>query len=113
MDWTCYKALCDRPDYWSHWMLEQCIELFAQLGEHSLSARLQQALSSEPLRSPPGHRGPPATRMYRLELSPNQRRCAVHAIERAARQGLCTPATAQRGLGGFVEAWREYAHYRV
>ena len=113
MDWTRYKALCDQPDYWSRWMLEQCIELFQQLGEASLSHVLQQALQHPPLDTPADHRGHAATQMFHLTLPVAQRDAALSAVQTAISQGLTTSGTAARGLGGFMEAWREYLDYEA
>ena len=111
MDWVRYKQLCDQPDYWSRWMLEQCIELFTVLREEQLVAQLHLALAGDPLPVPPDHKGPAGTQMYNLCLSPEQRTAGVEAIETAAVRGIVTRQTQARGLGGFVEAWREYSVY--
>ena len=113
MDWDRYKALCDKPDYWSRWMLEQCRELFQQQAEEVLVEILEQALQSPPLATPDDHHGHPATEMYCLNMPPAQRAAALGAVQRALTDGLTTSATAQRGLGGFVEAWQEYAEHPV
>ena len=108
MDWTQYKALCDQPEIWSSWMLTQSAELFAQQGAHDLSVALTRTLSTTPIPVPEGFRGPEATRMYRLNLMPAERELALELIQHAVSEGLSTPATAKRGLGGFREAWSEY-----
>ena len=109
MDWARYKALCDQPDYWSRWMLEQCVELFQQLDEPDLSLALQQVLHTQPLAMPDDHHGHPTTEMFQLRLSPSQYKAAVAAVSAAVAKGLTTSGTSSRGLGGFLEAWREYA----
>jgi len=109
MNWSCYKRLCDRPEYWSRWMLEQCIELFEQQGETALSAALRAALQQPPLAVPADHRGHAATQMFHLALPAAARQRALVVVQRAAAAGRTTSGTAARGLGGFVEAWREYA----
>ena len=90
-------------------MLEQCVELFRQLDQQSLSQLLLHALEQEPLAMPADHQGHPATQMYRLQLDHEQRRAALQAVKCAVDKRLTTPATARRGLGGFIEAWSEYA----
>ena len=52
MEWPAYRVLCDQPDYWSGWMLDQCVELFEQLGDDTLAARLRSARAGEPLPVP-------------------------------------------------------------
>ena len=113
VDWARYKSLCDRPDYWSRWMLEQCIELFRQLDEDGLSSHLEQTLRQLPLDTPGDHHGHPATHMFRLDLSVPQRRIALSTVQQAIDLGIRTRNTAERGLGGFAEAWREYLEYQV
>ena len=111
MNWTTYKLLCDRPDYWSRWMLEQCCQLLVQLDESSLRLALEQALNSEPLLTPPDHTGVAATQMFHLQLSPALRQDLLAAIQQASELKLTTPHTQARGLGGFVQAWQEYAGF--
>jgi len=111
VEWPRYKALCDQPDYWSRWMLEQCIELFRQQGESALIEKLDQALQGQPLATPADHRGHRSTQMFLLDMSPRQRALALAAVQRGVSSGLTTSGTAERGLAGFVEAWREYAEH--
>ncbi len=113
MQWETYKVLCDQPDHWSRWMLEQCADLMAQLQRHDLQALLEAALMQPPLPVPQGHRGPPATHMYKLQLNQSQRQAVLSAVEEAQRKGLATSQTAQRGLGGFVQAWQEFVVYET
>lgn len=109
MDWSTYKTLCDQPDIWSRWMLEQCIELFAKMGEASLSDQLARALHGPPLACPVDFRGGPELRMFRLELSYGERQSGLRLIQDAHILGVRSAGTQTRGLGGFVEAWTEYA----
>lgn len=111
MDWETYKALCDRPDYWTRWMLEQCIDLVAQLERADLSDLLLTAAAAPSLDVPRDHKGPDATRVVQLSLTAAQRAAMLEAIIEAERLGLRTPQTAARGLGGFIEAWREYVSF--
>ena len=113
VDWAGYKSLCDRPDYWSRWMLEQCVELFDLLDEPALSGALQEAMQHPPLEMPADHSGPPATHMFRLNLNVAQRQHALDLVQHAIASGLTTRATGGRGLGGFAEAWQEYLSYRA
>ena len=111
MQWSNYKALCDRPDYWSRWMLDQCIELLQLQQRDDLAALLMRGIEAEPLARPADHKGPAAVHMHRLELTLRVRAEICEAIEQADASGLRTEQTAERGLGGFVEAWREFAMY--
>jgi len=95
--------MCDQPEYWSGWMLEQCIDLLGQLHSDQLQAVLSQALQQPAL---------PRPHMFRLSLS-SQQRCDVLAdLRRAKAMGLSTAATQKRGLGGFLEAWQAYAQQK-
>lgn len=111
MDWLTYKRLCDQPDLWSRWMLEQCIDLLGQLEQVGLAGGLQNALSGQALATPVDHQGGHAVQMYVLRLSLEERRAICRAIEQAVSVGLSTAQTQSRGLGGFVEAWREYVAF--
>ncbi|MEQ8859598.1 MAG: hypothetical protein RIC56_13210 [Pseudomonadales bacterium] len=108
MDWDRYKALCDAPDVCSRWLLEQTLELVDDPG---LAGRLRAALQTAPLAKPDDHRGGPPTDMFRLQLSSAQATALRARVERARAAGARTSATGERGLGGFVEAWREYEQF--
>jgi len=111
VNWSHYKALCDQPDYWSRWMLEQCVDLLGQLCECALQDVLLRALDAQPLEMPVDHTGPASTQMFRLTCPATLRDEFLRAISQASERGLATTDTRERGLGGFVEAWREYADY--
>jgi hypothetical protein len=114
MSWAEYKQACDQPDVVSRWLLEQTCELLDDDDEnsetkdvlHSLHTVLQ---SGESLAKPADHKGGVATDMFRIELSASaiHRICDCVAVAAAAQRE--TRGTRGRGLGGFVEAWREYA----
>ena len=109
MDWDRYKALCDRPDHWSRWMLDECADLLMRMNASPLAGLLRTVTAGVPLDKPADHRGPSATDMYRLELIPEQRAEIAVLIKNARRQGLTT--TGGRDLGGFDEAWQEYVEF--
>ena len=94
-------------------MLEQCVNLLDQLDRPDLGNHLQTALADEPLETPPDHKGHVATQVFRVALDLDLRAEMLASIERAHALGITTPQTEQRGLGGFVEAWREYAAYEA
>ena len=112
MDWITYKQLCDRPDYWSRWMLEQCIDLLQQLEERSLAAALDGVLAGASMDTPADHRGGTATEMYRVALPVSQRQALLQAISGAQARNLRTQQTKNRGLAGFVEVCRDFAEQR-
>ena len=112
MSCAAYKQACDQPDVVSRWLLEQTCELLdaddSKLSDvlRSLHRVLQ---SGEPLAKPADHKGGVATDMFRIELGAAEihRICDCVAVAAAAQRE--TRGTRGRGLGGFVEAWREYA----
>lgn len=104
MDWNRYKQLCDTPNVFSRWMLEQTVEL---LGD-DVARLLEATLSGAPLAKPEDHRGGPPSDMFVLTLSLEHVERVCAAVEAAVRSGRWTSGTAERGLGGFHEAWSEY-----
>ena len=114
MEWPEYKTLCDQPDHWSRWMLEQCLQIFLSDGDADLVDELSRALQTAPLAKPADHRGPRETDMFRLSLEKGARMRALRAVERrvdASRSSGDGAAAMGRGYAGFVEAWREYASF--
>lgn len=87
------------------------MDLLSQLQEAGLADALGKALSGPALATPADHQGGQAAQMYVLRLPLDERRDICRAIEQACSLGLSTAQTKSRGLGGFVEAWQEYAAY--
>ena len=106
MDWQRYKALCDRPDVMSRWMLVET----ASLVSPALRAPLRAAMARTPLPKPPDHKGGEQTDMFEVALDEFADEILV-AVEAAVARGATT--TQGRGLGGFVAAWRELKERRV
>ena len=104
LDWSTYKRLCDQPDYWSAWMIDQSANLLDRYQHTNLSARLRQALDTLPLIRPADHKGDERTLMHQLQLSVADRRLALSVIQQALDEGLIKNA-------GYVAAWQEYADY--
>ena len=94
LDWSQYKALSDQPDYWSNWMLDQCIDLLGQLQQLRLAGLLSQARAAEPLAVPSDYKGP--LRMHHLNLSPQDASDLYTFILAARDAGLSTPQTQKR-----------------
>lgn len=109
MDWNSYKRLCDSPPVFSRWMLEQTILLAQSRNVHC--EPLQQALAGSVIEKPDGHTGGSVTDMFTLDLELGYAAQIVALITQASAAGDATPATRNRGLGGFLEAWREYAEF--
>ena len=116
MDWQTYKHLCDQPDYWSAWMIDQCCQLL-QASDVSEATAVDQALRADLgrpfLPQPPDHSGDVYTQMYQVTITQEQGQLLLGVIEHAARQGLFTQGTQSRGLGGFAEACEELIRWRA
>ena len=110
MEWAEYKRLCDRPDVWSRWMLEQTTELLVRAQRDDL-ARLLDVAEREPLQKPDGHRGDETTDMFELALSRADAEAIARTVAASVAAGERTAGTRARGLGGFVEAWNEYLRW--
>jgi hypothetical protein len=108
MDWDLYKALCDRPDVVSRWLLEQTLEL---VDDADLAVRLTLALNGTSLPRPQDHRGPRELDMLQPALTLADVETLRDVVGRAVAAGRTTTGTRTRGLGGFVEAWDEYRRW--
>ena len=108
MDWDRYKALCDTPDVCSRWLLEQTLEL---LDDPALAQRVRDDMSNGALPKPEDHEGGEETDMFQMSLGLAEVRALRERVEQAGARGETTSATRGRGLGGFVETWREYEQY--
>jgi hypothetical protein len=104
LDWELYKTLCDRPDYWSRWMLEQTAFAVAPL----LDEMLEAVTCGVSLEKPEDHIGGPEVDMFQLDISETFCLSITKAIELAYRQGRTTTGSINRDLSGFTEAWNEY-----
>jgi hypothetical protein len=107
LDWDTYKQLCDSPEVFSRWMLEQTSELL----DGELSERLAGSLAGKPLDKPEDHTGGMSTDMFLLTLHATEADAIAERVAGAAAAGVTTSGTRGRGLGGFREAWREYSQY--
>ena len=101
IDWQRYKALCDRPDVLSRWMLEETATLLSGETRSALLA----ILGDTPFPKPPDHKGGETTDMFAVDLPPDVVHSIVEVILDAARRGLRTPRSTK--IGGFATAWRE------
>ena len=104
LDWECYKRICDEPQVFSRWMLEQTRELL----DGVLAARIDPAALGTPVDKPVDHRGGVATDMFRLDLDRDVAGRIHSAVKLAVEDKRSTSDTRGRGLGGFEEAWAEY-----
>ena len=92
-------------------MLQECQWLFTAQNEADLAAQVGQALRGEAIPTPDDFKGGEQLQMFALDLSLSDGQKALAAVEKAVHAEQMTPGTAHRGLGGFVEAWREYVSY--
>ena len=115
MDWGEYKALCDRPDYWSAWMANQCQELLQRsvvADADGVATKLRQDLRRPALARPVDHKGGVETWMYQVSLSKAQCHILMQVIDQAQEQGCKTSGTQIRGLGGFLANCQELLQFR-
>lgn len=107
MDWPTYKALCDRGDVQSRFLLEETLVLLNRLPSDDLATVLVAELSTRPLPKPLDHRDQPLSDMFELCMT-LQSANAIHDVVSSAEQsGADTPRTRNRGLAGFTAAWSE------
>lgn len=92
-------------------MLLQSAALLEMESKKFLADRLFSLLSQRPLSKPDDHSGPAETDMFLLDLTGDECEQILRVISQAAVQGRVTAGTQNRGLGGFIEAWTEYAEY--
>lgn len=110
--WTCYRRLCDKPNVFTRWLLQQTSEILEQSGQTGLMARIQQILNEQsPLDKPRDHQGDSRSDVFLMNLSLTEALEIIQCIGAAERKGLVTRETEQRGLGGFAAAWREYVTF--
>ena len=116
MDWQTYKRLCDQPDYWSAWMIDQCCQLL-QASDVSEATVVDQALRADLSRpflpQPLGHSGDVRTQMYQVTITPEQCQLLLGVIDQAAHQRAFSQNTQSRGLGGFAQACEELIRWRA
>lgn len=110
MQWECYKRLCDQPNVLSRWLLEQTQEL-AEQADSPVVPLLDATLAGTPLSKPTDQKQAAATDMFTLTWSQQEVAGVIELLGAARTRGATTSATRIRGLGGFVEAWQEYATY--
>ncbi len=109
MNWDCYRALCDSPQYFTRWMIERSAAI---VGDAELQNAVRRALHSRALDKPAGHKGGADTDVFEMRLTAAQAAHMLEAVHRAAAEGRTTQEG--RGLGGFVAAWNEYhVHLRT
>ena len=113
MDWAAYKTACNQPDTWSRWMLSQCAEIFDQVAATELTNEIRSALTQSAIPAPDDFKGGSKAQMFRLQLSMSECCAAVAAVRTAQRLNLTSHDTQARGLGGFEEAWLEYAQWQA
>lgn len=116
MDWSTYKGLCDRADYWSDWFFAQCIELLSRStaeGAEAVAAILRRDQGAPALPRPVDHAGDERTLMYQVTLTSDQCQTLLKVIEQARVEAQFTSATQIRGLGGFAESCEELIRWHT
>lgn len=108
MDWSDYRAACDRGDVLSRWLLVNSAELLETAGHGALAARLRAIPEALPaLPRPVDHRGGREADFFevRLELAVARE---IHARILACAADPERRLANGRGLGGMAEAWAEF-----
>jgi hypothetical protein len=109
-DWVRYRALCDRGDVLSRWLVEQTAGLLEADGDDGLARRVRRIAAGTPLPRPADHLGGAATEFFEARLALAEVRAVAAAVRAAAAEpGRRLPGG--RGLGGVTEAWQEYADW--
>jgi len=116
VDWQTYKRLCDQPDYWSAWMIDQCCQLL-QASDVSEATAVDQTLRADLSRpflpQPPDHSGDVRTQMFQVTITQEQAQLLLGVIDHAACKRAFSQDTQSRGLGGFAEACEELIQWRA
>ena len=116
MDWQTYKQLCDQPDYWSAWMIDQCRQLL-QASDVAEATAVDQTLRTDLSRpflpQPPDHAGDFRTHMYQVTITQEQGQLLLSVIEQATCKRAFSQDTQSRGLRGFAEACEELIRWRA
>ena len=116
MDWQTYKRLCDQPDYWSAWMIDQCCQLL-QASDVSEATAVDQTLRADLSRpflpQPADHTGDSRTQMFQVTITQEQAQLLLGVIDHAACKRAFSQDTQSRGLGGFAEACEELIQWRA
>jgi hypothetical protein len=113
MDWDEYKKLCEQPNYWSLWMLRECLEIVSSQNCAELTATINSVLGSVPLSRPADHKGPSETQMYNIDLLCDLSEALLIEIEKSFVLGTLTQGVREIDLRGFVDACKAlvvYAH---
>lgn len=105
MNWEQYKALCDRGDVLSRFLLEETLQLLLTAQAGHAAAELRAALAGVPLPVPPDFKGGAAADCFRVQLTVATIDCVLAHVRAAQDAGART--SGGRHLGGFVEAWQE------
>ena len=100
MDWSTYKTLCEKPDYFSRWTLLKTQELC----EESTRGQLKLQLQNPMLEKPPQHKGDDRTDFFRVSLS----RLTVVQVLRVLKNEGNNQTGQIRHLGS---VWQEYSDY--
>jgi hypothetical protein len=107
VDWSAYRAICDRGDVLSRWLLLHSAELLESAGQSALAARLRAIpAQAAALPRPADHRGGAETDFFTVTLE----LAVVREIHDRIAGLAADPArrlSNGRGLGGMVEAWGE------
>ena len=111
MDWVRYRALCDRPDVMSRWLLGRTAAVLDAEGAHELAGHIRAPLAGDPLPRPQDHRGPADLDMFPVNWPPAIVAALVAPLEALNDRGELERTLGLRSARGVIAAWREYAAF--
>ena len=105
MEWSAYRQLCDSPNVFSRWALEQSK---TQLNT-DLRDAIDAVLLKQHLEKPHGHKGDKRTDMFQLQLPPRAVNEIIECLNHAHELKKQTSGSVIRDYTGLIKAWEEYA----
>lgn len=104
MEWAKYRELCDSPNVFSRWALEQTkLQV-----DPDLRRVFDQILISQYVEKPSDHKGDERTDMFVLELDRTAIREIIECLQSAESSNKKTRGSVVRGFDGLIKAWEEY-----
>jgi len=114
--WAEYRLQADRPDRFTRWMLERTLALLIVHIEYegeceAIQQMIELALLQSPM--PPPKPVDPRLDLLSLELSPDQAKLVLAALDDTSRVELDELQSRRTNpWGGFREAWLEHYNHR-
>lgn len=110
MDWTTYKACCDKPYVFSRWALLTTAVVLPV----ALAAPMMAIMQAESLPKPEGHTAPPELDMFVLKPRQDLNKEYVRAVRQVLAHRSHRYLSDQLRAGQIehlLVVWREFANY--